>query len=59
MDEDRPKAAPGITIGGDLSDVSLGEIDERIAELRAEIERLEAERQRKTSSLDAANAFFR
>ena len=47
------------TIGEDLSEVSVAEIDERIGALQAEIERLTRERNAKSSSLDAANALFR
>jgi uncharacterized small protein (DUF1192 family) len=46
-------------IGTDLTHISADELDERIGELRAEIERLEAERERKTASRAAADSFFR
>jgi uncharacterized small protein (DUF1192 family) len=46
-------------IGQDLSDLSLIEIDDRLALLRAEIERLERMRETKSHSRNAADAFFR
>ena len=57
--EDRPAKYVGAELGGDLSTWSLGDIDERVAELEAEITRLKEERSRKASSLDAAEAFFK
>jgi uncharacterized small protein (DUF1192 family) len=46
-------------IGQDLSLLSVGELDERIVQLRAEIERLEAELKAKGSTKAAAEALFR
>ncbi len=46
-------------IGQDLSLLSVGELDERIVQLRAEIERLEAELRSKGSTKTAAEALFR
>jgi uncharacterized small protein (DUF1192 family) len=46
-------------IGQDLSLLSVSELDERIALLRAEITRLEEERSRKGDSKVAAEALFR
>lgn len=46
-------------IGSDLSAVSVDELDERIALLETEIERLRAEKAKKQASKDAASAFFR
>ncbi len=46
-------------IGGDLSTWSVGDIDERISELEAEIARLRAEKDKKQGSLSAAEAFFK
>ena len=51
--------ANDITLGCDLSTFSVSDIDERIELLKQEIERLVAERKAKTSSLDAAEAFFK
>ena len=57
-DEPKKKARPH-EIGQDLSTLSLTEIDERIAALKAEIERLTETRSRKDASRSAADAFFR
>jgi len=58
-DDDRPKPKSVHEIGQDLSMLSLNEIDDRIAALRAEIERLIEARARKDASRSAADAFFR
>jgi uncharacterized small protein (DUF1192 family) len=58
-EDDRPAPKPIHQIGQDLSMLSLAEIDERIAALRAEIERLSEMRARKDASRSAADAFFR
>jgi len=58
-DDDRPKPKSVHEIGQDLSTLSLAEIDERIAALRAEIARLDETRARKDASRSAADAFFR
>lgn len=57
-DEPRKKAKPH-EIGQDLSLLSVGELGERIALLRAEIARLEAELRAKGSTRTAAEALFR
>ena len=54
----RPKPAAH-EVGGDLSALSIVELDERIEILEREIERLEEARGRKEASKDAASAFFR
>jgi uncharacterized small protein (DUF1192 family) len=46
-------------LGQDLSALSLHELDERLALLRAEIARIDAMRASKAASLDAASAFFK
>ena len=46
-------------IGQDLSRLSAGELTERIAQLKAEIGRLEAELSTKGASRTAAEAFFK
>lgn len=46
-------------IGQDLSLLSVGELQERIGQLRGEIARLEAELQAKGSTRLAAEALFR
>lgn len=58
-EEDRPRSKSVHEIGQDLSTLSLGEIDERVAALKAEIERLMAARAKKDASRSAADAFFR
>lgn len=58
-DEGRVAIPARHEIGSDLASVSVDELDERIALLRAEIDRLEAEKARKLASRDAAAAFFR
>lgn len=46
-------------IGADLTLLSVEELTDRIARLTMEIERLEAERQRKAASRASAESFFR
>jgi uncharacterized small protein (DUF1192 family) len=58
-DDDAAPRPVSHQIGQDLALLSVDEIDARIAALRAEIERLEAERRRKDSSKSAAEALFR
>ncbi|HMO30217.1 DUF1192 domain-containing protein [Enterovirga sp.] len=63
MREEDAEARPGKPvaheIGCDLSAVSVDELDERIALLAEEMERLRAEKERKRASRAAADAFFR
>lgn len=58
-DEDRPRPKPTHLIGQDLSLLSVDELAERIALLREEILRLEADMARKHTSRNAADAFFK
>ncbi|WP_370868956.1 DUF1192 domain-containing protein [Ectorhizobium quercum] len=58
-EDDRPKGKPAHEIGGDLSALSADELTARIALLRAEIERLEAERARKSAGRTAAESLFK
>lgn len=58
-EDDRPKPKRVHEIGQDLSTLSLGELEERIAALKAEIERLMEARASKSASRAAADAFFR
>lgn len=59
-DDDLPRRAPARHEPGQpLDTLSVAELDERIALLRAEIERLQAARDAKAASLTAADAFFR
>ncbi len=58
--DDEPKKPKRLhEIGQDLSLLSVGELEERIVQLRAEIERLETELQAKGSTKAAAEALFR
>jgi uncharacterized small protein (DUF1192 family) len=58
-DDDRPRKKISHEIGQDLSLLSVEELAERIALLKAEIERLEAASAKKRASKDAANNFFK
>lgn len=58
--EDLPKKKPqSHEIGQDLSAISVDELGERIALLKREIERLEAERTRKDKAKSAAADIFK
>ncbi|MBB2973490.1 DUF1192 domain-containing protein [Mesorhizobium sp. RMAD-H1] len=58
--DDEPQVKKTVhEIGQDLSLLSVSELDERIATLHAEIERLKADRDRKSDSKAAAEALFR
>jgi uncharacterized small protein (DUF1192 family) len=59
FDEDRPIRKIAHEIGQDLSMLSVGDIDERIALLKEEITRLEADRQNKQAGRSAADSLFR
>ncbi|MCX7323854.1 MAG: DUF1192 domain-containing protein [Hyphomicrobiales bacterium] len=58
-DDDKPAKQAAHEIGQDLSQLSLEEIDRRVALLRAEIERLDAARRTKQASRAAADLFFK
>ena len=58
-DDDKPRKKISHEIGQDLSLLSVGDVEDRIAMLAAEIERLEADAAKKRASRDAANAFFK
>ena len=58
-DDDRPRKKISHEIGQDLSLLSLEELNERVALLRGEIERLDAAATKKRASKDAANSFFK
>lgn len=58
-DDDKPRKKISHEIGQDLSLLSVGDVEDRIAMLAAEIERLKADAAKKRSSRDAANAFFK
>ena len=60
MDADEPRINKEIhQLGMRLDDLSVDELGERIGQLRAEIVRLEAEIERKSSSRSAADSFFK
>lgn len=58
-DDDKPRKKISHDMGQDLSLLSVEDIEERIASLTAEIERLKADAAKKRASRDAANAFFK
>lgn len=58
-DDDKPRKKISHEIGQDLSLLSVGDVEDRIAMLAAEIERLQADAAKKRASRDAANAFFK
>ncbi|KAB1069615.1 DUF1192 family protein [Methylobacterium planeticum] len=53
------RTRPAHEIGQKLDDLSVDDLDLRIAALRAEIERLEAARAAKQAALAAAGSIFR
>lgn len=60
MDDDKPRRKPTEhVVGQDLSALSVGELKERIALLREEIARLEADMAAKQSSRSAAESVFK
>jgi uncharacterized small protein (DUF1192 family) len=58
-DEVRPAPRKALTVGEDLSSLSVGELEERIAALQGEIARVEAEIARKRAHESAASALFK
>ena len=58
-EEDRPKKKLVHEIGQDLTLLSVGELTERIALLKEEIARLEANMASKQASKSAADLFFK
>jgi uncharacterized small protein (DUF1192 family) len=58
-EDDRPRKKPSHDIGQDLSLLSVEELGERIALLRAEIARLEAVAASKLASRSVADQFFK
>jgi uncharacterized small protein (DUF1192 family) len=59
QDDDRPRKKVSHEIGQDLSLLSVEELNERIALLTSEIERLREAMTKKRASKDAANSFFK
>jgi len=58
-DDDRPRRKVTHDIGQDLSLLSVEELNERIALLTSEIERLKGAASKKRASRDAADRFFK
>jgi uncharacterized small protein (DUF1192 family) len=58
-EDDRPKKKIGHEIGQELALLSVKELQERIALLKEEIVRLEADIARKQASRGAADQFFK
>ena len=58
-DDDRPRKKVSHEIGQDLSLLSVTELNDRIALLSSEIERLSAAVAKRNASKDAANSFFK
>mgnify|MGYP001390861829 FL=1 len=59
LDDDRPKKKLAHEIGQDVSLVSEGELEERIALLQGEIDRLRTEVTKRRASRSAADAVFK
>lgn len=59
LEELQPKKPKGHEIGGDLSKLSVGELQELIETLKAEIARVEATLATKQSSKSAAEQVFK
>ena len=58
-EDDRPKKKITHEIGQDLTLLSVGELTERIAQLKEEIARIEANMATKQASKSAADLFFK
>lgn len=58
-EDDRPKKKIAHEIGQDLTLLSVGELKERVALLKEEIARLEANMASKSASKSAADLFFK
>lgn len=58
-DDDKPRKKVSHEIGQDLSLLSVQELNERIALLTSEIERLQAAATKKRASKEAANSVFK
>ena len=58
-EEDRPRRKVVHEIGQELTLLSVGELEARIALLKSEIARLEADIARKRSTRSAADQFFK
>lgn len=59
IDDEARKPAPAHVVGQDISLLSVADLTERLGLLRAEIVRLEGERERRGETKSAAEALFR
>lgn len=59
VDENEPKKKLPFQLGQDLSDLSVGDIEEIIDQLEVEIARLQADAKQKQASKSAADALFK
>ena len=59
QDEDEKPRPPGYALGDDLSRLSVGDLEELAAALRAEADRVDEERRRKQGAIGGAAALFR
>ena len=59
VDDELPRKKTTHEVGGDLSLLSVGELEGRVALLREEIARIEAAMTKKRASLAGADLFFR
>lgn len=59
VDENEPKKKLPFQIGQDISDFSVSDIEEIVADLEEEIERLQADAKQKQASKSAADALFK
>ncbi len=59
FDDEPRKPAKAHVVGQDISLLSVDELAERIAALLAEIQRLEAERDKRATTKSAADALFK
>ena len=58
-DDEQPKKKIAHEIGQELTLLSVGELDERVALLKEEIARLEADKAKKQATKSAADQFFK
>ena len=58
-DDLKPKPPKGVTLGEDLTTLSVGELEARIAALHREIERVQGELAAKKAHEEAAAAIFK
>ena len=58
-DDERPKSVRQVIVGDGLDTLSVDELQERIAALKAEIERVESELRKKQMQSAAADKLFK